>query len=70
MLGNPFFFLHLFTASDGTLPPFFVFISFLGPLLGISMGFDAINSEHDTRYFKQGDWPSLFTAITFLMQNF
>jgi ABC-2 type transport system permease protein len=41
-----FFFLKLFTASDGTLPPFFVFISFLGPLLGISMGFDAINSEH------------------------
>jgi ABC-2 type transport system permease protein len=42
---NPFFFLLLFTASDGSLPPFFVFISFLGPLLGISMGFDAINSE-------------------------
>jgi ABC-2 type transport system permease protein len=42
---NHFFFLFLFTASDGTLPPFFVFISFLGPLLGISMGFDAINSE-------------------------
>ena len=44
---NPFFFLLLFTASDGTLPPFFVFISFLGPLLGISMGFDAINSEQN-----------------------
>ncbi len=42
---NPFLFLLLFTASDGTLPPFFVFISFLGPLFGISMGFDAINSE-------------------------
>jgi len=42
-----FFFLKLFTASDGTLPSFFVFISFLGPLLGISMGFDAINSEHN-----------------------
>jgi ABC-2 type transport system permease protein len=42
---NSFFFLLLFTATDGTLPPFFVFISFLGPLLGISMGFDAINSE-------------------------
>jgi ABC-2 type transport system permease protein len=42
---NPFFFLLLFTASDGSLPPFFVFISFLGPLLGISLGFDAINSE-------------------------
>lgn len=44
---NSFFFLKLFTVSDGTLPPFFVFVSFLGPLLGISMGFDAINSEHN-----------------------
>jgi len=43
--GNPYFFLLLFTSSDGTLPPFFVFVSFLGPLLGISLGFDAINSE-------------------------
>ena len=42
---NPFFFLLLFTSSDGTLPSFFVFVSFLGPLLGISLGFDAINSE-------------------------
>ena len=42
-----FFFLKLFTISDGTLPSFFVFISFLGPLLGISLGFDAINSEHN-----------------------
>jgi ABC-2 type transport system permease protein len=42
-----FFFLKLFTLSDGTLPSFFVFISFLGPLLGISLGFDAINSEHN-----------------------
>lgn len=40
-----FFFLKLFTISDGTMPSFFVFISFLGPLLGISLGFDAINSE-------------------------
>ncbi|MDR1863967.1 MAG: ABC transporter permease [Bacteroidales bacterium] len=42
-----FFFLKLFTASDGTLPSFLVFISFLGPLLGISLGFDAINTEHN-----------------------
>src|SRR5665648_22030 len=40
-----FFFLKLFTISDGTLPSFFIFISFLGPLLGISLGFDAVNSE-------------------------
>jgi ABC-2 type transport system permease protein len=44
-----FFFLKLFTLSDGTLPSFVVFISFLGPLLGISLGFDAINSEHNHR---------------------
>jgi ABC-2 type transport system permease protein len=42
-----FFFLKLFTVSDKTLPSFFVFISFLGPLLGISLGFDAINSEQN-----------------------
>lgn len=40
-----FAFLKLLTATDGTLPPFHVFIGFLGPLLGISLGFDAINSE-------------------------
>ena len=44
---NSFLFLKLFTVSDGTLPPFFVFVSLLGPLLGISMGFDAINSEQN-----------------------
>lgn len=44
-----FFFLKLFTLSDGTLPSFIAFISFLGPLLGISMGFDAINSEQNNR---------------------
>ena len=42
-----FFFLKLFTISDGTLPSFFVFIGFLGPLLGISLGFDAVNSEQN-----------------------
>jgi ABC-2 type transport system permease protein len=42
-----FFFLKLFTVSDGTLPNFIVFISFLGPLLGIGLGFDAVNSEQN-----------------------
>jgi ABC-2 type transport system permease protein len=48
--GDPetaFFFLELFTITDGTLPSFLVFISFLGPLLGISLGFDAVNSEQN-----------------------
>lgn len=40
-----FLFLKLFTATDGTIPPFITFVSFLGPLLGIGMGFDAIQSE-------------------------
>src|SRR5699024_3321846 len=44
-----FFFLKLFTLSDGSLPPFHVFITFLGPLLGISLGFDAVNSELNNR---------------------
>lgn len=44
-----FFFLRLFTLSDGTLPSFVVFVSFLGPLLGISLGFDAVNSENNHR---------------------
>jgi len=44
---NSFFFLNLFTQSDGSLPSFFVFVRFLGPLLGISLGFDAINSEQN-----------------------
>ncbi|WP_374164547.1 ABC transporter permease [Arcticibacter sp. MXS-1] len=33
--------------SDGSLPPFHVFIGFLGPLLGIALGFDAVNSEQN-----------------------
>ncbi len=42
-----FLFLKLFTLSDGSLPPFHVFIGFLGPLLGIALGFDAVNSEQN-----------------------
>ncbi len=40
-----FLYLKLLTTTDGTLPPFHVFIGFLGPLLGISLGFDANNAE-------------------------
>lgn len=40
-----FIYLKLLTHTNGSLPPFHVFLSFLGPLLGISLGFDAINSE-------------------------
>lgn len=44
---NEFIILKLFTISDGTLPSFIGFVGFLGPLLGIGMGFDAINSERN-----------------------
>lgn len=40
-----FVFLQLFMASSGTLPPFVSFIAFFGPLVGLSLGFDAINRE-------------------------
>lgn len=43
------FFLKLFTQTDGTLPPFHVFVAFIGPLIGISLGFDAINAEQNGR---------------------
>ncbi len=42
-----FLFLRLFTISNGTVPSFMSFITFLGPLLGIGLGFDAINSERN-----------------------
>src|SRR5690625_790193 len=44
---DSYLFLKLFTLSDGTLPPFITFVTFLGPLLGIALGFDAINSEQN-----------------------
>ncbi len=45
-----FVFLMLFTTSGGNLPAFFNFIfiiSFLMPIIGIALGFDAINSERN-----------------------
>jgi ABC-2 type transport system permease protein len=47
MGGDPaFVFLALFTVSSGTLPSFVAFVGFLGPLVGLAMGFDAINGEY------------------------
>lgn len=40
-----FAFLFLFTGSGQALPSFVSFLGFLGPLLGLALGFDAINSE-------------------------
>lgn len=44
-----YIFLKLFTVSDpnGTLPSFISFVGFLGPLLGIGLGFDAVNAERN-----------------------
>lgn len=41
----PFVFLRLFTTGSGALPSFQTFIMFLIPIVGISLGFDAINRE-------------------------
>lgn len=46
-IGGTYLFLKLFTVSDGTLPPFITFVAFLGPLFGVALGFDAINSERN-----------------------
>lgn len=42
-----FLYLKLLTTTDNSIPPFHIFLSFLAPLLGISLGFDAINSEQN-----------------------
>lgn len=41
-----FVFLLLFTVSGGALPAFLSFLGFFAPLVGLVLGFDAINSEH------------------------
>src|SRR5688572_13880515 len=41
----PSFFLLLFTESPQRVPAFFDLVAFLGPLLGIAFGFDALSSE-------------------------
>ncbi|WP_372632967.1 ABC transporter permease [Cohnella sp.] len=40
-----FLFLSMFTVSSSGLPSFLTFLSFLAPLIGIAIGFDAVNSE-------------------------
>ena len=42
---NEFLFLKLFTTSGHSIYSFATFIAFLGPLVGITLGFDAINNE-------------------------
>lgn len=40
-----FIFLKLFTSSGSSIPSFASFIALLGPFVGLTLGFDAINSE-------------------------
>lgn len=40
-----FIFLKLFTLSGNSIPSFASFIGLLGPFVGLTLGFDAINSE-------------------------
>jgi ABC-2 type transport system permease protein len=47
-------FLLLYTIAPDQLPPFVALIGFLGPLLGIAFGFDAVNNER-----AQGTLPRL-----------
>ncbi len=43
-----FVFLKLFTTSSETMPSFLTFIVFFVPVVGIALGFDAINSERNS----------------------
>ena len=40
-----FIFLKLYTSSGSSIPSFMSFIALLGPIVGLALGFDAINSE-------------------------
>lgn len=40
-----FIFLKLYSSSGSSIPSFMSFIALLGPFLGLSLGFDSINSE-------------------------
>lgn len=51
---SPALFLKLFTVSPDRIPSFVALVGFLGPLLGIAFGFDAISSER-----SQGTLPRL-----------
>ncbi|MCL2492862.1 MAG: ABC transporter permease [Clostridiales bacterium] len=42
---TPFTFLQLFVQSNGTIPSLASFIALVGPIIGLLLGFDAINSE-------------------------
>lgn len=47
--GAPAIFLKLFTVGSNNLPALVDWVAFLGPLLGIAFGFDAVNNERTER---------------------
>lgn len=46
---DPFLLLRLFTTAKDPLPSFVAFLGFLLPLIGIALGFDAVNGEYSRR---------------------
>jgi ABC-2 type transport system permease protein len=42
---SSFVFLKLYTLSGNSIPSFMSFIALLGPVVGLALGFDAVNSE-------------------------
>ena len=42
---SSYVYLSLFTQGSGGLPSFLSFLSFFGPLIGVLLGFDVVNSE-------------------------
>jgi ABC-2 type transport system permease protein len=45
---SDFIFLKIFTTSGGNLPSFLFFLSLFIPIVGIALGFDAVNNERST----------------------
>ncbi len=43
--GSDYLFLSLYTASGSSIPSFMSFIALLGPIIGLALGFDSVNSE-------------------------
>ena len=48
-----FIFLKLYTTSGNSIPSFMSFIALLGPFVGLTLGFDAINIVRLFDFFKQ-----------------
>lgn len=46
--GSSYLFLNLYTASGNSIPSCMSFIALLGPIIGLALGFDAVNSERSS----------------------